>query len=354
MKYTFKKKAKRGLIQVYHILGVDKFLMSCGYFDHKIHKAIDTFGKNSVLSSKELKSDIKRCYSKYLTTPEEYFLFGFDSNRNDAYRSSFLSDKVRIRTLISTTGEKKFVEELTDKYNFYCLTKMYFGRQVFVIGKNEDSTPQNFAEFISEHKSLFVKPLAASYGSGAHNLNITKDTDINLLYAKYINQGRWILEDRIVQTKEMAAWNSSSINTVRLPCFYTSGKFHVLNPFLRTGRKGAVVDNGGAGGIFACLDEETGLIITDGINESNKFYKSHPDSGIVFKGWQVPKWQELLVLAEQIFKECLPEHKYIGFDFALTENGWVLIEGNWGQFLGQYASRKGVKQLFMKYLKGVE
>lgn len=147
-------------------------------------------------------------------------------------------------------------------------------------------------------------------------------------------------------------WNDSCINTVRLPCFYSNGKFHVLNPFLRTGRKGAVVDNAGAGGIFACLDEETGVVVTDGINESNRFYKSHPDSGIVYKGWQVPKWDELLNLAEQIFKECLPEHKYIGFDFALTDTGWVLIEGNWGQFVGQYASRKGVKQQFIKYLKG--
>lgn len=334
-------------------MGVDKMLMLCGYFDRRIDKAIDAMGNNSKQTKAQLKADIKKCYYKYLTTPEEYFLFGFEG-KDHAYRDSFLSDNYRIRQLIKTTGEKKFVEDLTDKFNFYRITKKYFGRCAFVISKGENATQSQFAEFAKTHKSLFVKPLNASYGLGAHTLDIQIDSDIKELYFNYINRGGWIVEDRIVQAKEMAVWNDTSINTVRLPCVYTNGKFHVLNPFLRTGRKGSVVDNGGAGGIFACLDERTGTVITDGLSESNELYKSHPDSGIVYKGWRVPKWNDLLKLAEQIFKECLPEHKYIGFDFALTNDGWVLIEGNWGQFLGQYASRKGVKKQFMKYLKGGE
>ena len=47
----------------------------------------------------------------------------------------------------------------------------------------------------------------------------------------------------------------------------------------------------------------------------------------------------------------MPEQKYIGWDFALTDKGWVLIEGNWGQLVGQYATKVGVKDLFMKYIK---
>ena len=29
---------------------------------------------------------------------------------------------------------------------------------------------------------------------------------------------------------------------------------------------------------------------------------------------------------------AMSDHIYVGWDFALTDNGWVLIEGNWGQF----------------------
>ena len=47
----------------------------------------------------------------------------------------------------------------------------------------------------------------------------------------------------------------------------------------------------------------------------------------------------------------LPEkYKYIGFDFALTNEGWDLIEGNWGQFVGQIAAQEGIKNKFDKYL----
>ena len=43
--------------------------------------------------------------------------------------------------------------------------------------------------------------------------------------------------------------------------------------------------------------------------------------------------------------------KYVGYDFALTENGWVLVEGNsLGQFVGQIAEQKGVKKKFLEYL----
>lgn len=43
--------------------------------------------------------------------------------------------------------------------------------------------------------------------------------------------------------------------------------------------------------------------------------------------------------------------KYIGWDFALTERGWVLIEGNWGQYVAQQSALgKGLRTEFDKYI----
>ena len=44
----------------------------------------------------------------------------------------------------------------------------------------------------------------------------------------------------------------------------------------------------------------------------------------------------------------MPNYPYIGWDFALTQNGWVLIEGNWGQFLSEFSDREGIKESFDK------
>ena len=89
----------------------------------------------------------------------------------------------------------------------------------------------------------------------------------------------------------------------------------------------------------------------DGYDELCNVYAKHPDTGLTFKGWQVPKWQELLVLVEKIHRTNLSHHVYIAWDFALSDDGWVLIEGNWGQMASQYADHIGLKEQFIEYIK---
>ena len=349
--YTFKKRVRRVLINGYHALSLDKLRMFLGGFDNQINTAIRKFGSNSKLSAKELKEDIKKSYYRYLTTPDEYFLYGFEG-KDDGYRNEFLPDNQKVRYLLKTISEEKYNNELCDKYNFYKITSKFFKRSALRIGRNQSSSLQEFIDFATGRKYAFVKPIQSTWGMGAHIVNFPSDgnkTELESIYNSHRN-GSWIFEDLIRQSEEMSLWNPSSVNTVRMPCIFANGYFHVLNPFLRTGRKGQIIDNAGGGGIFACIDETTGIVTTDGIDENNIHYDNHPDSGIKFKGWKVPKYNELLTLAETIFRTCLPEHKYIGFDFALTDEGWVLIEGNWGQFVGQYVSKKGIRQKFLDYL----
>ena len=199
---------------------------------------------------------------------------------------------------------------------------------------------------------MFAKPLAASFGAGAHVVKITKRDEAVAEFERLTKCGEWIVEDRIIQSKEMSAWNESSVNTIRLPCFLTrNGSFYALAPVLRVGRKGSVVDNAGGGGIIACIDEISGVITTNGKDEAGLEYIVHPDSCQKFKGWHVPQWKDLLTLAEEIHRNCLYKHRYIGFDFALTDKGWVVIEGNWGQFLNQYVDYRGIKNEFLNYIK---
>ena len=56
-------------------------------------------------------------------------------------------------------------------------------------------------------------------------------------------------------------------------------------------------------------------------------YKLHPDTHFQYKGLQIPKWNELLQLADKLAR-VLPTVRFVGFDLALTKNGWVMVEGN--------------------------
>lgn len=350
MAYTIKQKAKRTFISVYHALGVDKILvfLNVGSFKRQVQEAFSRFlseeEKNDMKLRKELYGDIKRCFYVYLTTPQEYFLFGFKDNKDDAYRTTFLSDNVKIRTLLKVTGEKAFVEELIDKMGFYRLCSDYFQRKCMLF--NEHTKLEDFLECFNG-KAVFAKVMNGSFGSGAVSFDVSNKE----AYEKLKKTGKtYIVEERITQSIEMAKWNQSSVNTIRVPSFLYNGKFEIVKPVLRTGRAGSIVDNAGGGGIISCINVETGVIESGGNNEANQHFETHPDSGMRFIGWRVPHWEELKSLVEEIHRKCMSNHRYIGWDFALTENGWVLIEGNWGQFLSQYVDKVGLKDKFMEYV----
>lgn len=347
---------KRVLINIYQYLGIDKLLviLSVGSFPKEMNDEIQKYLVRSNLidskNCKKLRKDIKSCYLKYLTSPQEYFLYEYDKDQSMEYREECLSDKKRIRILKKKVGLSYF-DCLCDKYQFYLSTQKYFRRSVITVSSKADW--DSFYKLSQNTDSIFVKPVSASFGIGCAVYDVSTEDKIRDVFEKISSSTntKLIVEDYIKQDSEMALWNASSCNTIRMPAFLNEkGEFHILQPCLRTGRQGKVVDNAGGGGLISLIDEYTGIIKSDAVDKSGKRYAYHPDSHRKFKGTQIPMWNELVSLAEEIFRNCLPDYKYIGFDFALTDKGWVLIEGNWGQFIGQYYSHEGVADKFIEYI----
>lgn len=320
-----------------------------GIYSENLNKAIAKFVPLNTDAAliRKLRKDITLCYLKYGATPDEYFLLGF-KEMNSSQRSSFITDKIKDVTCMSTTSLDKFNDELTHKYHFYQRNKFFFKRKVWLISSS--TTIDEFTEILKKYGRLFLKPLGGSYGNGAHIVEWSDEYDAITEFATDSKSGEWIAEELIEQSEEMAKWNPTSVNTVRIPSIMVHGKSNILGPFFRTGRNGSVIDNAGGGGILAAIDETTGIIISDGFSEEGIYYQIHPESGLKYKGWQVPKWEELKQLTQKVHSN-MPDHKYIAFDFALTDNGWVLIEGNWGQFLWQYAMGKGLKSQFLQLMR---
>lgn len=246
-------------------------------------------------------------------------------------------------------GRKIHDSELGDKYAFYLLTKPYFRREALLV--RDDCDKNAFLRFVLKHGAVIIKPNSSACGSGIYVVRISNEAQAENEFDKMLSLGgQWMVEELISQSYSMASWNPSSVNTVRISSFLNNGEFHILCPFIRVGRQGCVVDNGGQGGLYAAIDEGTGKVMTDGRDEINNVYLAHPDSGVQFKGWQVPDWNDLVTLTKEIHLS-MPKHKYIGWDFAHTESGWVLIEGNWGEFIAQQSTTGvGMKQQFLEYI----
>lgn len=327
----------------------------CGYgevYRVTLNKAFDTFllpeERKDEKLIKKLTDDIVECWLKYEALPYEYFLYDM-RHADDKKRSTFMTDVQKNQACHKYSGLESYLKELCDKYAFYQLMEPFFGRKVFQVNSSTDK--ELFVSFAVEAKSLFCKLSKGSRGKGAFAAEVMGKEDAERLFSQLTLSADdiWVVEERIQQCAAMAQWNSSSVNTVRLPTFITNSGFKVLCPCFRTGRKGAVIDNAAQGGIVVGIDPNMGVLFTDGADESGHTFLTHPDSGLTFKGWQIPRWKELLEIAEKAHR-VISHHKYIGWDFALTDAGWVLIEGNWGQMIGQYATKTGVKEMFMKYI----
>lgn len=316
-----------------------------GKFEEEINKYLRMKLSGDEIMNEQLKKrltiDVVTSYFLYGATPQEYFMFGFQ-DKSHKERKVYLTNKHKDEVMMQTEGLHSLYNDLENKNNFYNKFKTYFKRRVLLINKYVSIDQYN--DFIQDNSRFIVKPLNGQCGQGIEVIEVT-DGNKDRVFFDLVEKGEFLLEELVIQDARMAEWNATSVNTVRMPTFIKDSSFIVLKPFFRTGRRGFVVDNGGSGGVFAMIDERTGELITDGYDENGRRYECHPDSGCKYKGWVIPRWNELLNLAEECHRN-FDGHRYVGWDFALTDKGWVLIEGNWGQFLSEFTDVGGIKKQF--------
>ena len=294
---------------------------------------------------RRLRRDIWYSVIRYNCAPVEYFLFDFP-RLNHAGRQSFVTGWEK-RALTKRIKEENPEKELFfGKYKTYLAYKKYFHRDVILV--NEHSPEEEFFSFAAAHPRFIVKPFFSGGGDGVHFENVSMTPSVELL-AK-LRRSPVVLEEPIVQSEEIARFHPSSVNTLRLATAVKDGQAHLLFSFLRLGRGGSVVDNGASGGILCPIDLDTGLVIGPGQTETGYVFLLHPDSGLQIVGFHIPRWEEAKALALELALVS-PTQRYVGWDLALTPDGWVMVEGNrGGSFMGtQFLARRGIRKQLSAY-----
>ena len=310
------------------------------YSNEELEEVIKTFRPDITEEEKKLlRKNMKKLYFAERVNFDEYFLYDFE-NKNKAERKSFLIDSDRLR-FSSVLNDRKKGKMLVDKYLAYEAYKEFYNRDVVLISDENDY--DTFKSFVEKHPRFVKKIRNLSRGRGTEILDINKYSDDKELFKYILGEGVCVLEQLIVQNKEMASFHPHSVNTVRIPTVYKKdGTVEIICPFFRMGRNNSVVDNAGAGGILANVDAETGLILTNGFDVSGHLYEVHPDTGLKIKGFQVPNWEGAKKVASEIAAK-VEGLSFVGWDFALDESGkWVIIEGNsFAQPISQIADKTG-------------
>ena len=170
---------------------------------------------------------------------------------------------------------------------------------------------------------VIVKPTNACSGKGVHKISRGAGT------AQDVLRGRLpaLVEECVQNVEELAAFHPASLNTVRITTLTDGKTVRILGACLRTGNNNSVFDNADAGGYFAEIDAETGVIVSDGITEWGVQAAAHPASGKVFRGTQIPCWDAVLDVVNRATLHL--ENTYlIAWDIAVTPEGIDMIEGN--------------------------
>ena len=187
----------------------------------------------------------------------------------------------------------------------------------------------SYSRFLKKIRGLdaiLVKPIDSTHGKGIRHFDCSTP-DKRALYDAVMGLPESIVEEYIVQHPDMAAFCSSSVNTLRVVTLDANGKCNILFALLRMGQQGAVVDNVHSGGIAAAVDVETGIICSDALDADGRLHTVHPSSKVPIKGAQIPNWDAVMAACQKCYNR-IPGVRLIGWDIAITEHGAELIEGN--------------------------
>lgn len=325
------------------------------YQRREIEKAVNLVKDSTVLKSEsELKKDVIYCISKYRMTPQEYVLYKL-YEKNEKERAEFVSHSERRKLTHALNKTNNSWKILKDKYQSYLTFKPYYKRDALLINGEKDI--DTFLKFAGKYSSFIVKPLDATRGEGIFVVDLVKENlSAEEYFRKNLMSNAYDIEEIISQSAEMAKFHMQSVNTVRVTTWYDKGTVQKVFAVFRMGVGESVVDNAGAGGIIAAVDINTGVVTSPGMREDGKLVcVTHPDTNELILGAQIPKWIELNELIDEVVK-VLPDQKWIGWDFALSNNGWVVVEANQSpSFVGiQMCTGKGIREQIEATLGKIE
>ena len=300
-----------------------------------VEETIEKYTKSFNLSKKDkinLKKDMIYCRVFYNLSFKEYFLFGF-KNKSHFKRKNFIANMNR-QNYLYLLGEKEGQEILNDKYKSYEILKKFYKRELIKIGENDYT---EFQKFIKKYPVFVKKPIDSSFGKGIELIDSNDYKNPKTLFSYLLEDKDVILEERIIQHEKMASLHPESLNTLIIVTYRDENdQVFIHLPFIKIGRGSSFVDNGGAGGMLARINPETGELITNGKDENNTVYEYHPDTNVRLKGFKIPSWEKAVSLAKDAAL-AFDKTRYIGWDVAIDKDGNPLIvEGNGKtQFLGQ-------------------
>lgn len=287
---------------------------------------VPTIQKETGWSVGRILLEIEQSRSEFGASGLDYFQYRFWELTPDE-QGTFLTWGLMQKARLATTDFVKGREYFDDKAGFARRFGDVMKHDSFKFDRKESF--DSFCERIVGWDYLMVKPINASGGTGVCKKHCNASTEENRILFDTLREGPDVVIDQcIIQHHLMSDLNDSSVNTVRMVTLNHKGECIFLLACLRMGT-GAAVDNLHSGGLAAEVELESGRVCSDAIDYYGSSHAVHPVSGAKINGFQIPHWDILLDTCRKIYNR-VEGVELIGWDFAITESGVDVIEGNTG------------------------
>lgn len=258
-------------------------------------------------------------YLKYQATISDYFELAF-YNKHHQEKQKYITSPQALHFAENVDSIDAIRRYFSKAEMYQALGEHIRRAQLFT----SQCTRDQFMAYTKAHPRCIYKPDKDDCGHGIE-LWMVDEINAEEKYRQAVSAPA-VLDELVTQSPVMASLNPSSVNTIRLYSLLIGSDCNIFASFIRMGRNGAIVDNLGSGGLLAGIDIKTGQVITPGTDDTGRCFEKHPDTGVAIRGFQVPKWQELLRFTEEAALHY--PLKYVGWDIAVCENGFQIIEAN--------------------------
>ena len=215
----------------------------------------------------------------------------------------------------------------------------------------KDEGIDRFLAFSSCHPNLFIKKAVGWGGEGARKEEIKCENDARCLWETL--SGDEVVEPVIENHALLKKIYPHSLNTIKITILQTPKGPVIVTAIIRFGNQ-TVVDNVHSGGMAAGVNIESGQIETPAMDKHFRQYTHHPLTKEPITGVTIPEWEAIKHLAIQA-SLISPQLRYTSWDIALTNEGPIMIEGNWDAefYMEQTLYNRGHRKLFTDLLEGL-
>lgn len=274
----------------------------------------------------------------YGVTPNEYIGWAFYA-KNRRARKTFYTAR-HFHRYEKILNSPKYYNTFWDKPKFLKAFAPFVKRAWLYVAEASDDAIKSF---LKRYPDAIVKPTSQSSGKGIHHYQGESLDELRALDS--------LLEESIVQSKELSDPNPSSVNSIRIYTILDRNVIpHILSACVRVGGFGSVTDNFHSGGVAYPVDIQYGTVSMGGGNLNGDRLLYHPGTNFKMVGFHVPNWNDLVEFIGKVATQ-IPEARMVAWDVAITDDGFELIEGNYNGDPGilQTPMQKGLLRQINKY-----